>query len=154
MGFSDAESNFIINRIIKKEKTTNSNRNLYSALGNSWGSFSFMFKITLHKDDEMVLRYIHKKLGIGGVRLYKDECIFNVTDRKGVCLLIDIFDKYNLNTTKYLDYLDFKKAFIFYSNRSKGDQVKDYILELKNKMNTNRIHFERPINYEINITKS
>jgi len=105
----------------------------------------------------MVLRYINNKLGVGGVRFYKDECIFNVTDKKGVALLIDIFDKYNLNTTKHLDYLDFKEAFLFYSNRSKDlkpDLVKDYLLELKNKMNTNRIHFERPINSEINITKS
>lgn len=143
MGFTDAEGNFIINRILKKDKITTS-------------SFSFMFKITLHKDDEMVLRYINNKLGVGGVRFYKDECIFNVTDKKGVALLIDIFDKYNLNTTKHLDYLDFKEAFLFYSNRSKDlkpDVVKDYLLELKNKMNTNRIHFERPRNSEINITK-
>uniref|UniRef100_UPI001FA78B4A hypothetical protein n=1 Tax=Ciborinia camelliae TaxID=647257 RepID=UPI001FA78B4A len=144
VGFTDAEGNFIINRILKKDKITTS-------------SFSFMFKITLHKDDEMVLRYINNKLGVGGVRFYKDECIFNVTDKKGVALLIDIFDKYNLNTTKHLDYLDFKEAFNFYSNRSKNlkpDVVKDYLLELKNKMNTNRIHFERPIKSEINITKS
>ena len=144
VGFTDAEGNFIINRILGKDKNTTS-------------SFSFMFKIALHKDDEMVLRYINKKLGVGGVRLYKDECIFNVTDRKGVALLIDIFDKYNLNTTKYLDYLDFKEAFLFYINRSKDlnpELVNSNVLELKNKMNTNRIHFERPMNSVINITKS
>ena len=71
----------------------------------------FMFKIALHKDDEEVLRYISAKLGVGGVRLYKNECIFSVTDKKGILLLISIFDKYNLNTSKYLDYLDFKQAF-------------------------------------------
>jgi hypothetical protein len=144
VGFTDAEGNFFINRILKKDNITTS-------------SFSFMFKITLHKDDEMVLRYINNKLGVGGVRFYKNECIFNITDRKGVALLIDIFDKYNLNTTKYLDYLDFKEAFLFYSNRSKDlkpNMVKDYILGLKNKMNTNRIYFERPKKSEINITKS
>jgi hypothetical protein len=70
-----------------------------------------MFKIALHKDDEEVLRYISAKLGVGGVRLYKNECIFSVTDKKGILLLISIFDKYNLNTSKYLDYLDFKQAF-------------------------------------------
>jgi hypothetical protein len=75
-----------------------------------------MFKIALHKDDEKVLRDIKDRLRIGGVRIYKDECIFSVTDKKGIALLIDIFDKYNLNTSKYLDYLDFKKAFHFYSN--------------------------------------
>jgi hypothetical protein len=116
-----------------------------------------MFKITLHIDDEKVLRYIKDRLGIGRVRIYKYECIFNVTDQKGIALLITIFDKYNLNTSKYLDYLDFKEAFLFYLNRDnnlKPDMVKDKILELKNKMNTNRVHFDRPENSQIVITKS
>lgn len=144
VGFTDAEGNFCINRHLKKDKVTTS-------------SFSFMFKIALHKDDEKVLRYIKDKLAIGGVRIYKDECIFNVTDQKGVTLLVSIFDKYNLNTTKYLDYLDFKEAFLYYSNRNKDltpDMVKDKIIGWKNKMNTNRIHFDRPVNSEIVITKS
>ena len=152
MGFTDAEGNFIINRHLGKDKKTTSDRR--SSLRDS---FTFMFKIALHKDDEMVLRHINNKLGVGGVRLYKDECIFNVADKKGVALLIDIFDKYNLNTTKFLDYLDFKEAFLFYINRSKNlnpELVNSNILELKNKMNTNRIHFDRPVNSEILITKS
>jgi hypothetical protein len=73
-----------------------------------------MFKITLHQDDEGVLKYIKDRLGIGGVRFYKNECIFNVTDKEGIALLISIFDKYNLNTTKHLDFLDFKEAFYIY----------------------------------------
>jgi LAGLIDADG DNA endonuclease family protein len=144
VGFTDAEGNFSIIRNPGKNKEIAS-------------SFSFMFKISLHKDDEMVLRYINDKLGVGGVRLYKDECIFSVIDRKGVASLIDIFDKYNLNTTKYLDYLDFKEAFLFFINRSKDlnpELVNSKVLSLKNKMNTNRIYFERPMGSEINITKS
>ena len=90
------EVNFIINPILKKGKVS---------------SFAFMFKIPLrgHKDDEGVLIYILNKLGVGNVRIYKDECIFNVTDREGISLLI-FFYKYNLNITKFLDYLDLKEA--------------------------------------------
>jgi len=73
-----------------------------------------MFKITLHQDDEAVLKYINDKLGIGGVRSYKKEYVFNVTDKEGIAFLISIFDKYNLNTTKHLDFLDFKEAFYTY----------------------------------------
>ena len=117
-----------------------------------------MFKIALHKDDEGVLRYIHNKLAIGSVRLYKNDCIFNVTYREGIKLLISIFDKYNLNTTKYLDYLDFKEAFNIYINRDKNLSIKlvrsEIILEFKNKMNTNRVNFDRPENSKIVITKS
>lgn len=131
-----------------------------------------MFKIGLHKDDEGVLRYINKKLAIGNVRLYRNECTFSVTDQEGIKLLISIFDKFNLNTTKYLDYLDFKKAFNLYINRDKkilsfGESMPKLevvacaentlfksILELKNKMNTNRIDFNRPENSKIVITPS
>lgn len=144
VGFTDAEGNFSINGHLKKDKLT-------------IASFSFIFKIGLHKDDEKVLRDIKDRLGIGGVRIYKDECIFSVTDQKGIALLIDIFDKYNLNTSKYLDYLDFKKAFHFYCNRDENlspFMIKDTIIQLKNKMNTNRLNFDRPNNSEIVITKS
>jgi hypothetical protein len=105
-----------------------------------------MFKITLHKNDENVLRYIQKRLGIGNIRIYKNECIFNVTDHKGISQLICIFDKYNLTTTKYLDYLDFKQAFNLYINREKNktaEAIKDKILNLTKKMNINRINFDR-----------
>jgi hypothetical protein len=147
VGFTDAEGNFFINRILKKD-------------GFNISSFSFMFKITLHKDDEEVLRFIKDKLGVGGVRLYKDECIFNVTDQKGIALLISVFDKYNLNTSKFLDYLDFKEAFNLFLNRDKtiksgaSPSVFDKILDLKNKMNTNRVSFDRPENSQIVITKN
>lgn len=115
-----------------------------------------MFKIALHKDDADVLEFIHRRLAIGHVRFYKNECIFNVTDREGIESLISIFDKYNLNTTKYLDYLDFKEAFNLYLNRDKDLNIKSIeyaIIESKNKMNTNRINFDRPENSKIVITK-
>jgi len=138
VGFTDAEGNFMINILWKKDKITIS-------------SFTFMFKITLHKNDESVLRYIQKKLG--NIRIYKNECIFNVTDKEGINQLICIFDKHNLNTTKYLDYLDFKKAFNLYNNRDKNktaEMVKDEILKLKQKMNIKRINFDRPTEIVIN----
>ncbi len=143
VGFSDAEANFIINPILKKDKVKIS-------------SFSFMFKIALHQDDTYVLEYIHRRLAIGYVRFYKTECIFNVTDREGIKFLISIFDKYNLNTTKYLDYLDFKEAFNLYINKDKdlyARSIKGAIIELKNKMNTNRVNFDRPESSKILITK-
>ena len=142
VGFTDAEGNFIINPL-KNTKLDVS-------------KFAFMFKITLHKDDSEILIYIKDKLGVGGVRYYKDECIFNVTNKEGIALLIIIFDKYNLNTTKHLDFLDFKEAFNLYWNREENSDVcvkKEKILNLKNKMNTNRVDFDRSDNFPIIITK-
>lgn len=64
-----------------------------------------MFSIELHKDDLNVLEDIKNYLGIGRVRQYKDKCIFSVRNAQGTYKLISIFDEYNLNSTKHLDYL-------------------------------------------------
>ena len=140
VGFSDAESSFTINTLWKNDKV-------------SISKFSFMFKIALHRDDANILKLIKEKLGIGNVRSYKNEYIFNVTDKKGIEKLIQIFDKYNLNTTKYLDYLAFKKAFIIYNNKDKNskiDTIKNDIIKLKESMNKKRVDFDRPNDIVIN----
>lgn len=128
-GFSDAEASF---SIIPKLKS-----------GNIISSFSFMFSIRLHIDDINVLNFIHKLLGIGNVRISgSKECVFSVTDKEGIKKIINIFDKFNLNTTKYLDYLDFKKAFNLYIERtSLSDVLIQNLVDLKNKMNTQRVDF-------------
>jgi len=93
------------------------------------------------------------------IRLFKDKCIFTVSDKQGVYKLISIFEKYNLNTTKYLDYLDFKKAFVLYHERDKNlkvikaEELKNKILDLKGNMNTKRSIFSMPTNHKILITK-
>jgi LAGLIDADG endonuclease len=145
VGFSDAESSFSIH-----PKYTNDG---------VVSKFSFMFTIELHKDDLSTLEYLQSKLKIGNVRLSKDKCIFTVSNKEGIYKLISIFDKYNLNTTKYLDYLNFKKAFILYCERDKDLKIKEAeklvteILELKNSMNTKRTNFNMPDTHKVVITK-
>jgi hypothetical protein len=123
----------------------------------------FFFSIELHKDDLNVLKYIHEKLGIGNIRINKDKCVFTVTNTEGTYLLISIFDKYNLNSTKYLDYLNFRKAFILYQGRNKQllkSDIKEAknlgakLLELKNSMNTKRPNTTMPTDHKIIVTKS
>lgn len=147
VGFSDAESSFFIQPVL------NSN-------GTKISRFSFKFMIELHKDDRSVLEFIQKnKLKIGNLRLSKDKCIFIVSDKAGLSMLIKIFDKYNLNTTKYLDYLNFKNAFVLYYEREKhlkvvdAEWLKDQILEIKNLMNTKRTDFNMN-HHKVVITKN
>lgn len=142
VGFSDAESNFSI--VSKLDANGNVNR------------FTFVFGIGLHADDMEALEYIQSKLNIGIVRIYKDECKFIVTKREDICKLISIFDSYNLNTSKYLDYLDFKKAFNIYYDRDGflTEELKNKVLELKDGMNTKRKNFNMPNDHKIVVTKS
>jgi len=114
------------------------------------------------------LKTIKSKLNIGNdIAVYGNSCKFTVTHPKDIYKLIDIFDKYNLNTTKYLDYLDFKKAFclyqflFFWKKRNKLERDKtikekeiliDKIIELKNGMNKIRDYFNLPADHKIVIS--
>jgi hypothetical protein len=85
--------------------------------------------------------------------VYGYSCKFTVTHPKDLYKYIAIFDEYNLNTNKYLDYLDFKKAFTLYKGRDKtikeNQILIDKILELKKGMNKYRIHFSLPADHKI-----
>ena len=141
MGFSDAEGSFMICPILSRKT-------------NKIEVFSFKFTIGLHKDDAGVLNIIQSKLRVGKIYSYKDKHIFVVTKIEDINKLISIFSQYNLNTSKYLDFSDFKLAFTLYQKREKlTDALISKLLELKNNMNTKRIHFNMPEN-NVLITKS
>lgn len=146
VGFSDAESNFTIHPVYNKDRTRVSR-------------FSFMFNIELHIDDLNILTIIKDMLNVGNIRIDEDKykCTFTVSNKEGILKLIEIFDKFNLNTTKYLDYLNMKKAFLIYHDRDKSlnedNEIIDLILELKNGMNKKRVDFTMPKDHNIVITK-
>ena len=141
VGFADGESNFTI----VFQKDTN---------GNITGA-SFRFIIELHIDDIDTLKYIKSKLNLGNeISVYGNSCKFTVIHKKDIEKLISIFDKYNLNTTKYLDYLDLKKAFQLYNeNNTKNKKIfLDKLVEIKNGMNANRKDFTYPSDHKIVIS--
>jgi hypothetical protein len=115
--------------------------------------FNFRFTIKLHIDDLNTLVFIKDSLNIGNINKNKDECAFVVSNKEGIDKLIDIFDKYRLNTTKFLDYSDFKKAFLIYNKRKSKVTKKliNNILFIKNGMNKNCVNFNMDIKH-INIT--
>jgi Cytochrome c oxidase subunit III/LAGLIDADG endonuclease len=131
-GFTDAEGNFLI---------------ITLPIG-----FNFKFSIGLHIDDLPVLNHIKDKLGFGIVYAYKTNCYYNVTRKEDILKIISIFDIYTLNSSKRLDYLDLKKAFFLYNNRTKlSKELINQILNLKNNMNTKRTNFEL---LQVKISKS
>ena len=150
MGFSDVESNFSINIAYSKDKTKVSRVN-------------FEFRIALHIDDISVLEFIRDRLQVGNVRKFNTDtmAVWSVTDHTGFYKLFSIFDKFNLNSTKYLDYLDFREAYILWYERTKNlsqeekDQLKMKIVDIKNRMNTQRT-LNDAVNMpnKFNITKS
>lgn len=96
------------------------------------------------------LAWLIKKLGLGKVSIWNNLAYFKVNKQEDIIILINIFDKFPLNTTKRLDYLDWKKALGLYIE--KLDYYVSLILEIKSGMNTKRLsslsYFE-----DISITK-
>jgi hypothetical protein len=69
-------------------------------------------------DDIDMLHFIQNSLGIGKVNSSGNSAVYRVSSQKELARIIEIFSKYPLNTTKHLNFLDFKKA-CFASNLHK-----------------------------------
>jgi hypothetical protein len=132
-GFTDAEGNFSL----VKGKTN---------------IFSFNFIIGLHIDDAGALEYISNTLGLGKVIVNQvsKEARFIVTTQHGVAVIIAIFSKYNLNSTKHLNFLAFERAFLLYMKNNSLEarkEVKPILEGIKSEMNSQRTDFNLPLNH-------
>lgn len=119
-------------------------------------SFQFEFEIHLHIDDFNLLDYIKKTLKMGNVyaNYNRNSCSFVIGNEKELRELIKLFDGFPLNGVKFLDFIDFKEAFLLYFSR-KGTISEDLIkklLKLKEGLNRGRVDFTMPLNHKINIT--
>ena len=83
-------------------------------------SYIFNFVIELHIDDTFVLESLCQTLGIGSVysRGKRNSVFFSVAKLSEIAVIIAIFSKYNLNSTKYLDFLDFSLSYFIYTKRA------------------------------------
>lgn len=76
-----------------------------------------MFRIRLHKDEINVLNKIQEILGVGKVLIDGNSVVFIISNVKDLInVLFPLLDKYNLFTTKWLDYIDFKKVVLSLSS--------------------------------------
>lgn len=118
--------------------------------------YYFEFVIKLHLDDEAVLKAICHTLGVGRIALRPkyNTCSFEVGSEKELRILIDLLDEYPLMGDKYLDYLNFRKAFFLYFDRSSlvTESLKAEIEEIRANHNTKRVATILPVNYKRVIT--
>ncbi|SRR5258705_7719858 len=112
--------------------------------------------INMHKDDAPMLKFISERLRVGKVYVYGHFAIYIVTSQNDLSKIFAIFDKSPLNTSKHLNYLEFKKGFCLYYNKG-GHKVDNLglrkeILTLKDSMNKKRINYKQPVDHCIKIT--
>ena len=118
---------------------------------------NFSFRINLHSDDLISLEYIKNMLSklanrdIGSIVKSKRvaESYYQIGKFQDIYeILIPIFTKYFMTTSKHLDFSDFKqpaveiKAKAYLENRPVNNKELSEILELKSNMNTKRRNFD------------
>lgn len=125
----------------------------YIEPNNKGRSYRFNFQIVLHIDDIEVLHFIKSKLGMGEVRDRGSNAIFTIRAQQDIVELIEILSKYPLNSKKYLDFSDFKRAFELYTNsKTKTPELILDITLIKDGMNKGRTKFSMPIEHKYRIT--
>jgi hypothetical protein len=106
----------------------------------------------MHVDDINGLLFIQETLQIGKISYHKDMAFFRVGRQEELKKIIDIFSNAPLNTSKQLNFLDFKKAFELYTEtKNKDILLKLKIDEIINHMNKKRQYSESTIK-DIKIT--
>jgi len=97
--------------------------------GDKW---NLTFKISQNTYNLRVLYYIKKQLGVGSVSVESKNSMasFRVRDRKTLGnVIIPIFDKYPLLTTKYFNYAKFKEAYFILENPELTKLERNRLLE-------------------------
>lgn len=106
---------------------------------NKGNQFQFNFEISLHKDDIGAINHIYNSLGIGKVYIKKNRATFIVRSLDEIKIILEIFSQNPLNTTKHLNFLDFKRAYLIYINKdSSRGELKEIVANIKSQMNVNR----------------
>jgi hypothetical protein len=102
--------------------------NIYRSKEGKWTLF---FKITQSTYNLRILYFIKSQLGFGSVYVDTVNLIadFRIRDRKTIgSVILPIFDKYPLLTSKYYSYIKFKEAYNILENDNLTTQEKDKLL--------------------------
>ena len=112
VGFTDGDGSFSIIRVAE-------------------GKWTLFFKLTQSTYNLRVLYFIKKQLGVGSVHIdiNCNKGDFTIRDRKTIgSIILPIFEKYPLLTTKYFSYQKFKKAYDILENSNFSTKEKDNLL--------------------------
>ena len=110
VGFTDGDGNFHISH-------------QGTGISTKW---TLGYKLTQSAYNLRILNYIKKELKVGSITKDGTKVQYSIRDRKVIeTILIPIFDKYPLLTTKYYDYVKLKKALAILNNISMTKEEKN-----------------------------
>ena len=131
VGFTDGDGNFSITQ-----------------QGDKWG---LSYKLTQSRYNLRALYYVKKELGIGSVTKDNTKAQYFVRDRKAIeSIIIPIFERYPLLTSKYFDFIRFKRAFYVLNDINLSQKEKNTkLLNLKNSKKSE--HYKSPVWKNVNL---
>jgi len=97
-------------------------------ISNQNGKWSLIFQLSQNEYNARLLHFIKKQLGVGNINIESKTKMVNyrIRNRKFIAKIIfPIFDKYLLLTSKYFNYLKFKKAYEILEDKSLTKTQKD-----------------------------
>lgn len=80
-------------------------------------AIKFVFKIGLHKKDKALLEQVQSYFCVGNIYPTGDCLVYQVESIKDLLIIIKFFDKYQLITKKFIDYVLFKQAVMLALNK-------------------------------------
>lgn len=84
------------------------------------------------------------------MKTYRNTALYKIIRIKDIQVIIDIFESNPLNTTKHLNFLDFKKAYELYTKSDqKSLELINLIDNIKSGMNKSRIDFKKNNDFKI-----
>jgi len=112
------------------------------------------FRISLHKDDHAVLKFIQDQLGAGIILAERDSLVFYLQKAEDLeNILFPLLDSFPLNSTKYMDYLIFKKTYFIKKDRSyRTPEGSSHLKNLLSQLNNKRTDYSYPENHTFRIT--
>lgn len=144
VGFADGDGSFTISS---------------QTLKNGKIKWSLFFKISQSNYNLRVLYYIKKQLGYGSVQLESktSNADFRIRDTNIINKIIfPIFDTYPLLTSKFFNYIKFKKAYNILNDSNIGNEEKDKLLSILKKEKIPEEYISpawKKINYLVNNTE-
>jgi hypothetical protein len=116
---------------------------------------SFRYELHLHYDDRPLLELIKKKIGMGNVYTSANQktSTFLVSTLNEIRVIIEIFSKFPLNSSKHINFLSFKRAFELYTTvENRSESTLQEIAKIKKDMNSKRVEFTMPESHKPLIT--
>lgn len=137
VGFTDAKGNFIIS--VRDNPNYKINTLLNEEKINKVSKYANLtYQIGLRIDDLNTLKFIKKELKCGNISIPKNRCNYYVSDNYSIInIIIPLFSNFQLNSTKYSQFVVFKNAAEIFNNKFHlTNEGLSQLISLKNTSNT------------------